>query len=195
MEVGPSDNNEIVTTKEAETTDAFSSQVIHAKRKSAHWGEGINVMTQSLCVEDGFLPQGLMVQNAYMQLHNGSKNVTVVGRNHMAYPQTLRKKTPIARAVSVTQILELPWQGSSTEASEEYHDHWVQKLTVKQRQERLFKELDLNRLESWPPELVAAAQSVLAEYHDIFSPEPIELGCTHSTKHIIKVTDDTPFKE
>ena len=28
-----------------------------------------------------------------------------------------------------------------------------------------------------------------------FSLEPAELGCTHSTKHMIKVTDDTPFKE
>ena len=28
-----------------------------------------------------------------------------------------------------------------------------------------------------------------------FSLEPAELGCTHSTKHTIKVTDDTSFKE
>ena len=28
-----------------------------------------------------------------------------------------------------------------------------------------------------------------------FSLEPTELGCTHSTEHMIKVTDDTPFKE
>ena len=33
------------------------------------------------------------------------------------------------------------------------------------------------------------------EYHDDFSLEPGKLGCTHSTGHIIKVTDDTPFKE
>ena len=25
--------------------------------------------------------------------------------------------------------------------------------------------------------------------------EPMELGCTHSTEHTIKVTDNTPFKE
>ena len=25
--------------------------------------------------------------------------------------------------------------------------------------------------------------------------DPAELGCTHSTEHMIKVTDDTPFKE
>ena len=40
-----------------------------------------------------------------------------------------------------------------------------------------------------------AAHQLLAEYHDVFSLDPVELGCTHSTEHIIKVTDDTPFKE
>ena len=59
-----SDYDEIVTTKEAETIDAVSSQIIHAKRKTAHRGEGINMMTQALHVEDRSLPQGLMVLNA-----------------------------------------------------------------------------------------------------------------------------------
>ena len=35
-------------------------------------------MTQSLHMEDGSLPQGLMVQNIYTELCSGSKNVTVV---------------------------------------------------------------------------------------------------------------------
>ena len=69
------------------------------------------------------------------------------------------------------------------------------KVTVKQRQEKLFKELDLSGLESWPPKLADSAWSLLAEYHDIFSLEPSKLCCTHSTKHVIKVTDNTPFKE
>ena len=86
------DYDEIVTTKEAKTIDAFSSWVIHTKMKTVHQGEGINVMTQSLHVEDGSLPQGLTVQNAYMELHSGSKNVTVVVRNNTAYPQTLRRR-------------------------------------------------------------------------------------------------------
>ena len=68
-------------------------------------------------------------------------------------------------------------------------------LTTRQRQGKLFKELDLSRLNSWPPELAEAACWLLAEYHDVFSLEPAELGCTHSTEHTIKVTDDTPFKE
>ena len=59
-------------------------------------------MTEALHAEDGSLPQGLTVQNAYMELCSGSKNVAVVVRNSMAYTQTLRKKTPVARAVMVT---------------------------------------------------------------------------------------------
>ena len=42
-------------------------------------------MTQALCTAtDGSLPQGLTVQNAYMELCSGSKNVTVVVRNSTA---------------------------------------------------------------------------------------------------------------
>ena len=59
-------------------------------------------MTQALCAKDGSLPQGLTVQNVYTELHNDSKNVTVVVRSSMAYPQTLRKKTPVVRAVMDT---------------------------------------------------------------------------------------------
>ena len=69
------------------------------------------------------------------------------------------------------------------------------KLTIRQRQGRLFEELDLSGLKSWPLELADSSQLLLAEYHDVFLLEPSELGCTHSTEHIIKVTDNTSFKE
>ena len=68
-------------------------------------------------------------------------------------------------------------------------------LTVRQRPGKLFDKLDLSSLESWTPELADTAHQLLAEYHDVFLFYPAELGCTHSTEHIIKVTDDTPFKE
>ena len=109
----------------------------------------------------------------------------------MAYPQTLRKKTPVARAVMVTQVPELPAQTGLIEVAEEDYGHQMAKLTVKQRQEKLFEEFDLSRLESWPPKLVASAQHLLAEYHDVFTLEPSKLGCTHSTEHMIKVTNNT----
>ena len=57
------------------------------------------MVTQGLHAEDGSLPQGLAVQNAYTELCIGSKNVTVVVRNSTAYHQTLRKRTTVARVV------------------------------------------------------------------------------------------------
>ena len=105
-----------------ETIDAFSSQVIHAKMRVAHRGDGINVMTQALCIEDGSLLQGLMVQKAYTELYSGSKNITVVVRNSTGISLRLcRKKIPVARAVMVTQIPELPVQISLMEVSEKDH--------------------------------------------------------------------------
>ena len=152
-------------------------------------------MAQALCVKDGSLPQGLTVQNTYTELCNCSKVVAVVVRNRTTYPQTLGKSTPVARAVTVTWILELTMLSSSMKEPGEDHGHQAPKLTKKQQQEKLFEELDLSSLESWPPELAAATQTLLAEYHDIFLLEPSQLGCAHSMTHVIKVTDNTPFKE
>ena len=79
--------------------------------------------------------------------------------------------------------------------ADESHDSITPRLTASQRQGKLFDELDLSGLDSWTPELAEAAHWLLAEYHDMFSLDPAELGCTNSMEHIIKVTDDTPFKE
>ena len=71
--------------------------MITVKVGIAHIGERIDVMTQALHIKDGSLSQGLMVQNTYTELRKGSRNVIVVVRNSMAYPQTLRKKTPVVK--------------------------------------------------------------------------------------------------
>ena len=59
----------------------------------------------------------------------------------------------------------------------------------------LFQQLDLSGLEGWSKENQVAAHTLLAEYHDSFSLEPRELGCTNLAKHEIRVADDEPFKE
>ena len=73
--------------------------------------------------------------------------------------------------------------------------HYTPRLTVRQRHGKLFDKLDLSGLDSWNPKLADAACWLLAKYHDMFSLDPMELGCTHSMEHMIKVTNDTPFKE
>ena len=101
----------------------------------------------------------------------------------------------MARAVAATWVPQPPMQTSMTAVLDKAQGIQMPKLTVKQRQEKLFEELDLSGLESWPPKLADSTQSLLAEYHNNFSLEPNKLGCTHSTKHVIKVTDDALFKE
>ena len=101
----------------------------------------------------------------------------------------------MARVVSALPVPEPPKSKSLQLRDDTYPDLQISKLMVRQRYGKLFDELDLSGLNSWAPELADAACQLLAKYHDVFSLDPVELGCTHSTEHTIKVTDDTPFKE
>ena len=77
---------------------------------------------------------------------------------------------------------------------------WVQgiqqtKMSIERRKEVLLKQLDLSDLEGWSEINQETVHALLAEYHDIFSLEPRELGCTDLAKHEIRVVEDEPFKE
>ena len=187
--------DEVVFMRNTETIEAFSSSVISIKAEKAYTGEHINIMTQALWTKDGSLPQGLTIQNVYTELQKGSRNVVLVVKNSMAYPQMLQKKALVARAVAVTMVLEIPPEIRVWEGKDGPQDPLPPSLTTRQRQGKLFKELDLSGLDSWPLELAEAACQLLAKYHHVFSLEPGDLGCTHSTKHMITVTDDIPCKE
>ena len=139
-------------------------------------------------------PQGLPMQNAYTKLRTGSKNAVVVAEEQYSLPDTLKKKTPVAWVVAAAAVPEQPVTTNLQEGVEECHSPQTPKLTMRQRQEKLFEELDLSSLELWLLELADSIQSLLAEYHDVFSLEASDLGCTHSTEHVIKITNDTPFK-
>ena len=91
----------VMYTQKVETLEPFSSHVMPVKMIEVYLGEHINVMIQALYVQDGTLPPGLTMQNMYTELKKGSKKAVVVVRNHTAYPQTLWKKTPVARAIPV----------------------------------------------------------------------------------------------
>ena len=101
----------------------------------------------------------------------------------------------MARAVATLPVPEPPEGEQLLEGAAESHDSHAPRLTVRQRHGKLFDELDLSSLDSWTPELADMACQLLAKYHDVFSLDPVELGCTHFMEHTIKVTDDTPFKE
>ena len=54
----------------------------------------------------------------------------------------------------------------------------------------LFQQLDLSGLEGLSDKNQAITHALLAEYHNIFSLEPGELGCTDLAKHEIRVVHD-----
>ena len=195
VEYDTDEDSPLMYTQKAETLEPFSSHVIPMRTMKAYLGEHINIMVQALHAQDGTLLPGLTMQNTYTELRKGSKKAVVVVQNNTAYPQTLQKKTPVARAVSMLPVSETPEPESLQDEDDTCPDLHAPKLMVRQRHGRLLDELDLSGLDSWAPKLADAAWWLLAEYHDVFSLDPAELGCTHSTEHTIKVTDDTPFKE
>ena len=107
VEHSSDDYDKVVFTQNVETIEAFSYHVVQVRAERAHTGGHINVMTQALQAGDSSLLQGLTVQNTYTELRQGSKNAVMVVRNSMAYPQTLCKKTPVARAVVANHVLGL----------------------------------------------------------------------------------------
>ena len=102
------DDDQLMYTQKTETIEPFSSHIVPVNTGRAYVGECINVMTQALLTQDGSLPQGLTVQNTYTELRKGSKKAVVVVWNNTAYPQTLQKKTPVARAVAALPVPEPP---------------------------------------------------------------------------------------
>ena len=105
------------------------------------------------------------------------------------------EKNPVARVAVALPVPGPPESEGLLEGIGKSADFHTPRLTVRQRHGKLFDELALSGLDSWTPELADAAHWLLAKYQDVFSLDPAELGCTHSTEHIIEVTDDTPFKE
>ena len=105
-------------------------------------------MTQVLHAEEGSLPQSLMIQNAYTEMHNGRKSVGVMVRNGMAYPQTLKKKIPVERVVAANCVAEAQVHPGMMDALDEVWDIQTPKMTTEQTQEKLFKKLDLRVLGS-----------------------------------------------
>ena len=139
-------------TQKAETLEPFSSHIITHKDSEGIFGRNaLNVMVQALCTQDGALPPALTVQNTYTEMRKGSKKAVIVVQNNTAYPQTLRKKTPMARAVPALPVPEPPESESLQGRADMHPNLQTPKLTVRQRHGKLCDELDLSGLYSWAP--------------------------------------------
>ena len=83
---------------------------------------------------------------------------------------------------------ETPTQGEDAHAPREC-------MTVQEWQDKLLEKLNLDGLSQWTPRNAAIARELLLSYHDAFSLEPDELGCMSTIEHVIRLSDEEPFKE
>ena len=149
-------------------------------------------MTHGLKKKSPKLPLGLEILSSYATLTTGSCKVAVVIRNTTNDWLEIIKGTPIARMESANQIPPVSVEAMAASKPQE-----KKIMTDEERQEVLLNKLDLSGLDSWTPEVVSKAKSLLAEYHDIFSLEKNVIGHTKAVEHkiVLKDPDATPFKE
>ena len=181
----------------------FQSVIAHGHtQRTMMMGHRLNVMMQAPYSDDkADLPNGLYVMRMYTELKDGSQSVSIVLRNLTARPIHLARGRVIGRGAAANAVPEaqcspdlLKKLGDEGEDKPE-----PTKLSTQQRQELLLAALEkdggLDRLKDWPPELAKRAKALLLEFHHVFSLEPNEIGCTDTTKHVIELMKDKPFKE
>ena len=178
----------------AEVVKPFKMLVVKARTKITFTTGHLHCSTLAMDSKDGILPPGLIVTSAYTVLKRGSKTVPVVLRNTTGSPIILKKGQKVARVQAANEVPR-PRLRLGTLESLEAPENWKPGLSVEERKERLMTILDLSGLDHWPEDKAGRAHKLLMEYHDIFSLDDNELGCTSQVKHNIKVTDDEPFKE
>ena len=154
-------------------------------------GYKLNVMTHGLEKKSPQLPLGVKALSSYATLTTGSNRITVVLRNNTNEWVEVQKGVPIARMVTANMISPVDLGSSPVKTSD------LGGMSEEERQQMLFKKLDLSRLESLDTKAAKQVRSLLAEYHDLFSLEKNEIGRTKAAEHIIELKDPntTPFKE
>ena len=139
------------------------------------------------------LPLGLHILHAYTRLKNGSGRVSLVVRNMSDSHIFLEKGVPVARVVSASLVwpAELSPEMEAALGAESQ----PKPMSVAARQEKLLEKLNLDGLAHWSPENAVVARELVLAYHDVFTLESNELGCTSAIEHEIRIENDEPFKE
>ena len=106
----------------------------------------------------------------------------------------------IARVLAANVIPEgKPTPELMKKLDEQDPESTPKKLSIEERQkllmELLWQDGGLDQLADWTLELARKFERQLMEYHDIFSLDKNEMGCTDAAEHIIELLDEEPFKE
>ena len=184
--------DEVVYTGNLISVPPFGHKVVHGRTGLTLFSCRMHVMTHGLEKRPPKVPLGLEILSSYATLATGSCKVAVVICNTTNNWLKIPKGTPIARMELANQIPPVCVEAMAATKPER-----EKVMNEEERQEALLDKLDLSGLDSWPPEVVAKAHSLLAEYNHIFSLEKHEIGHTKAVEHkiVLKDPEVAPFKE
>ena len=197
----PTDLDELVRLTNLVVVPAFGSCIVKGRTtKTMMTDTKLNVMTQAPYAEDeANLPVGLYVMRNRIEMNPGSRTVHLVLWNGTSRPIKMSAGQKVGRVVTVNIV---PKADASPELLRQLgmEDRAKEpKMTIPERQAELIKILEkdggLDMLKDWPEDDARQACRLLMEYHDMFSLDKNEMGCTDATEHIIKLTKSEPFKE
>ena len=197
----PTDLDELVRLTNPVVVPAFGSCIVKGRTtKTMMTGIKLNVMTQAPYTEDeANLPIGLYVMRNRVEMNPGSQTVHLVLWNGTSRPIKMSAGWKVGRVVTVNIV---PKAEASPELRRQLgmEDRAKEpKMTIPERQAELIKILEkdggLDMLKDWPEDDARRACRLLMEYHDVFSLDKNEMGCTDATEHVIKLTKSEPFKE
>ena len=140
------------------------------------------------------LSHSLSVVNTYTKVTTGSKQVAVIVKNLTAILITIVKGAKVTQVVAANAVTQMEVAPGTLEKLDGMQGIQQTRILIEWRREVLFQQLDLSGLEGWSNEDEVATHALLAEYHDIFSLEPGELGCMDLAILEIRVVDDEPLK-
>ena len=152
-------------------------------------GSHLNVITQAPYVEDrANLPIGVYMIPTYSELCDGSRSVAVVLRNLTGKLVHLLAGQVIARVLAANVIPEgKPTPELIKKLDEQDPESAPPRLSIEERQ-RLLMQLLKKEGGAWmswhsgTPELTRRFKQMLMEYHDIFSLDKNEIGCTDAAR-------------
>ena len=139
----PTDLDELILLKNKTTIPAFESIILHCC--TCHMmmmGYKLHIMTQATYPEDqANLPIGVYVVKTYTELHDGSRNVSVVLHNLMGKPVHLPARRPMAWVVAANAIPDATPSPEFLKKLDEMEpdQNPPKKLTIKERQKLLLE--------------------------------------------------------
>ena len=176
-------------------------QIINVIRESVKplFKEMAHVMITPLKMGEGRLqearplPLGLHVLHIYTCLKNGSSKVSLMVRNMSDSHIFIKKGVLVVRVMSASPVppMELLPEMEATLGMEARPEP----MSVVVRQEKLLEKLNLDGLAHWSPRNAAGTRELVLAYHDVFTLESNELGCTSAIKHEIHIRNSETFKE